>query len=367
MKDVESEHYNKIREFFAIETDAFLLSSAMVYFGMNTISSMPTKNTFPSKLMKSSVNEKRKWLYAHIGKLYDLYVAGSVTELSDVQKAVEEPQQEKAKLPCRFSGCLRVFRYSKCRINHEKSKHSLEIDDSDRTVRSEDLASVKSEDHIFNYGCLHISLGLLIRDAEDSVKEGDGERLVRVWKFLTLLFRLRGCHKYALAGLRLTASIQGLLTPRKAHQLTWNRFAGLKQGAGKRISRDERLEQLNKVSKEEIRSLGFPNINDENVVKATRSTGPVDRLIKQSNADLKRVKKESHHCKKKATSILPTILKQIHSNAKVFQIQHGRQYRAFPKLKQDLFKELQVGQLAKWIKRHKIAWHRQNHCIYKVH
>ena len=72
MKDVESEHYNKIREFFAIETNAFLLSSAMVYFGMSTMNSMPSKNIFPSKLTKSSVTEKRKWLYAHIGKLYDL-------------------------------------------------------------------------------------------------------------------------------------------------------------------------------------------------------------------------------------------------------------------------------------------------------
>ena len=134
-----------------------------------------------------------------------LYVSGSVNELShlgDVHKSVGELQKEKATLPCRFSGCLRVFRYSKCRVNHEKSEHSLELEDSDCIV--EDIAQpVKPEDHIFNYGCLHISLGLLIRDAEDSVKEGDGERLVRVWKFLTLLFRLNGCHKYALAGLRL--------------------------------------------------------------------------------------------------------------------------------------------------------------------
>jgi hypothetical protein len=296
MKDVESEHYNKIREFFAIETNAFLLSSAMVYFGMSTMNSMPSKNIFPSKLTKSSVTEKRKWLYAHIGKLYDLYVSGSVNELShlgDVHKSVGESQKEKATLPCRFSGF--------------------------------------SAD------------------------------------FLTL-FRLNGCHKYTLAGLRLIPSIEGLLTPRKAHQLTWNRFAGVKQGAGKRISRDERLEQLNKVSKEEIRSLGFPNINDENVVKATRATGPVDKLIKQLNADLiKRVSRSGHHCKKRATSVLSTILKQIHNKAKVFQIQNGREYRAFPKLKQGLFKQLHMGQLGKWIKMYKTSWHRQNHHIYKMH
>lgn len=52
----------------------------------------------------------------------------------------------------------------------------------------------------FNYGCLHLSLGLLLHNADDSVKEGDGERLMRVWKFLTFVFRSHGKHKYALGG-----------------------------------------------------------------------------------------------------------------------------------------------------------------------
>ena len=73
--------------------------------------------------------------------------------------------------------------------------------------------------------CLHLSLGLLLYNADDSVKEGDGERLMRVWKFLTFVFRSHGKHKYALAGLRLMASRLALLTPRQAHRLTWNRFA----------------------------------------------------------------------------------------------------------------------------------------------
>ncbi len=201
MKDVESENYNKIREFFAIETNAFLLSSAMVYFGMVTVNSMPSKNTFPSRLIKASVSEKRKWLYGHVDKLFNLYVAGSVTELCDAKKEFTgKLRNEKASLPCRSSGCSRAFRYAKCRINHERSIHNLQQVDN-CNFKDTTPAHEKADDHIFNYGCLHISLGLLIRDAEDAVKEGDGERLVRVWKFLTLLFRLTGCHKYALAGI----------------------------------------------------------------------------------------------------------------------------------------------------------------------
>lgn len=250
-KDVESENHNQIREFFTTETDAFLVSAAMHYFGLEGVDSVPTKNVFPPNFHQSSFEDKRKWLCEHVGHLFDQYVSDSVTDWGDSleSEAVSEHQAvSREEFRCRFSGCSRVFLYAKCRTNHEKSKHGLVVDDifepdviaettpqdvlSD-TVQpspSESLApfaapektpegdmgtivkeDMKKEDHIFNYGCLHISLGLLIRDAEDSVKEGDGERSIRVWKFLTYLFLLRGCHKYALAGLRILASMEGLL------------------------------------------------------------------------------------------------------------------------------------------------------------
>ena len=140
----------------------------------------------------------------------------SIETLRDHDQPVEEEI-----MPCRNPNCSRVFKYRKCRINHEQTKHQLFAEEQASSIddpkESKDLAA---EDHIFNYGCLHLSLGLLLRDAEDAVKEGDGRRLIRVWKFLTFLYRLKGANKYALAGLRLQASVLGLLTPREAHRLT---------------------------------------------------------------------------------------------------------------------------------------------------
>ena len=101
----------------------------------------------------ASVIEKRKWLYGHADKLFNLYVAGSVTELSDAQKDMGKSKSVEAKLPCRSLGCLRVFHYSKCRVNHEKSCHNLNCDLATDIVTDH----VKSGDHIFNYGCLHIT------------------------------------------------------------------------------------------------------------------------------------------------------------------------------------------------------------------
>ena len=128
-----------------------------------------------------------------------------------------------------------------------------------------------------------MSLGLLIRDAEDDVEEGDGDRLIRIWKFLTFLYSLNGANKCALAGLRVQASTSGLLTPRDAHRFKGNRFTGLQEGPGTRISRDLRLEQHNKIAKEKIREKGVQNINDKRVEEITlllfKSEGLMGKII----------------------------------------------------------------------------------------
>lgn len=162
---------------------------------------------------------------------------------------------------CSDPGCQRKYKSEKCRVRHEQKCHSLFAGDNNTTTSEEDQKTTpESEDHIFNYGCLHLSLGLLLHDAEDSVKEGDGDRLSRVWKFLTFIYRCRGGNKYALSGLQIQASLLGLLTPKDAYKFKWNRFAGLKEGPSTRIPRDLRLEQHNKVCKSQVRAMGLQNI-----------------------------------------------------------------------------------------------------------
>ena len=203
----------------------------------------------------------------------------------------------------------------------------------------------------------------MLRNAEDAVKEGDGLRLLRAWKFFTYLFHLKGHNKY---GLRLIASVEGLLTPRQAHSLTWNRFAGKKWGKGKRISRDLRVEQLNKISKEEIRALGFPNINDTSVQNAARTTAAVEQMVTNSKADLGIEARSGHHCNKEALKQFNIIFDQVHTKANVFSFEEGR-HSAFPNLSCEIYHDLSPQQLYKWIKMHQDRWHRQHRHLYRIH
>ena len=215
-----------------------------------------------------------------------------------------------------------------------------------------------NKDGKYEYGCLTLSLGLLLRDADDAVKEGDGKRITRVWKFLTFLYRHGGNNKYALAGLRLTACHMALLTPQQSHLLKWNRFSARSSGPGKRISRDLRLEQNNLVSKNEIKALGFPNINNNSITVTTRSSGPLENMLKRSNAELGITKRRSHHSCKTRKDVFNRVLNKVHKEAAVFNYSPGRHYVKFPNLR-PIFKSLDRKKLYEWIMQYKTKWTKQ--------
>lgn len=383
------DHYNKVKEFFNIETDAFVIAATLKYFGMSSVEDTPSKNCLPFNIHNYNSRRKREWLSKHVDNMIEQYVMDSVNPVSDLQRGQANQNQvnpQRQTFPCSFAGCSTIFIYKKCLENHERKVHgkvaaeqataipvsttpSSIIDDifTDEITEKKDEDKTKKEDNVFIYGCVHISLGLLLRDADDAVKEGDGERLVRLWRFLTLLFRMQGNNKYALAGLRLTASVKGLLTPKQAHRLTWNRFAATKPGPGKRISRDLRLEHVNKVSKEIIRSLGFPNINDQSIREATRATGITEKLLHQSNEDCGIAESNSGHCNKQKHPTFKIVLDQLVNRVKTFDYTPGRSYTAYANLKRNLFQDINKQQLHRWIKRHRTSWHKQMMHSYKLH
>ena len=86
----------------------------------------------------------------------------------------------------------------------------------------------------YNYACARLGLGMLIYNFEDAVK-GDGERIIRCWKFMMLIFRAYNHTKYAFAGLQLQSCLKASLTPCQAHSLTWNRTVNTRGGKARTL------------------------------------------------------------------------------------------------------------------------------------
>lgn len=360
------DNYDKVKEFFSINLDAFITAASLKYFGMASVTSKPTINGFAHGLKSATKTEKRRWLHEQVSKMLDKFVMDGVSELQSIHDDLTSPPQPRTQHQCRQSGCTRKFVYVKCLLRHEQNVHGLKLDSPENTIQhSESNEESKDDgDGIYEYGCLTLSLGLLLRDADDAVKEGDGERLSRIWKFLTFLYRVGGNDKYAVAGLRLTASHLALLSPRQSHQLKWNRTAATESGPGRRMSRDLMLENCNLTGKGEIKALGFPNINNDSIVKTTKSIGPLQKVIKKSDDDLGLSRRHTHHCNKRKQDVFSRVLNQVHNQAAVFDYSPGRRFSSFPDL-QPIFKSLKRKQLHRWIRRHKKKWHRQNKNFYR--
>ena len=96
-------------------------------------------------------------------------------------------------------------------VKHQKNKNHFPIDQVEDTrpdgndenletriiYGSESLFYIKEEaDHLQHYSCNTFALGLLALNFEDARKNGDGERLLCMYKVLFLLYRLDGRKKY---------------------------------------------------------------------------------------------------------------------------------------------------------------------------
>lgn len=262
-------------------------------------------------------------------------------------------------MPCRHPDCQDAFRFRLSRKHHEAKEHDLHLPD-DSPVSNEN-----ARDDLFSYSKAHISLGLLLMNANDAVKEGDGERLQRVLGVLTFVFKAMGNTKYAYACLRLTACRLSLLSPKMYHQLIHNRFCNTTGQRGKCISRDLRLEHLNGVLKPMIKALGYQNITDKLVVETSQALHSMESIIKNVKSDIGQKPRSGVHCNKHGLALYDYIFEEVHNKSKNMQFTPGRELVAFKGIKANIFDNLRPDELYTWIQKLRRKWHRDNRHFYK--
>ena len=165
---------------------------------------------------------------------------------------------------------------------------------------------------------------------DDAVKEGDGERIHRCWKFALLIFKAYNHSKYALASLLLQAGVNAMLTPRQAHCLKWNRTVNTQGGKGKNISLDLRLEHLNNIVKGILKNLGPNNLSERCAARCCLSVGQLDTSIDVVDRDLGVKKPTGKHISQKAQDDFKALVNELHTRVNVCESVPGRKYQHFP-------------------------------------
>lgn len=205
---------------------------------------------------------------------------------------------------------------------------------------------------MFNYQCDLMDHGLLYMNFIDAVAEGDGDRIIRFWKFLLLHFYSdKGSTKYAIEALYLQLQQQALLSPRQAYRQRWNRGANNHSGSGKNVPLDLEVEHDNNAIKEGIRKLG-PNLTRAAVSRCARmlpvARGTVHNVARECNL-MKRSGK--HFVKTTRNDLIKLVNQLVQENA--LTETPGRRYKHFKEFPRSPLRNLRMGKLCKWINKHK--------------
>ncbi len=128
-----------------------------------------------------------------------------------------------------------------------------------------------------------ISLGLFYMNFCDAIKEGDGHRVLRTWKYLLPMFITTRRSDYTKEAF-LFLSQQVLLSSRLSEQMLCSRFVNVKGVRGGNIPADLHNEHLNKLCKQMIKALGS-NKTEVGVIRASRALGMIEPILRQFDHD----------------------------------------------------------------------------------
>lgn len=184
-----------------------------------------------------------------------------------------------------------------------------------------------SEDLVHLYAKELLSLCLLWHGYHDSIREGDGERILRYWKFLLIIFKVSNKYNYAKEAVNLLLQYYYILSERQKSELLWNRCINTRGAPGANIPCDLHMEHLNRRLKTVLRNLAA-NIKPSQVEKAGKSISAVQHVCEVFEAQTSPCQTSQHHPYPSFGKDFNTILKVLEEE-NVFTPSGKRQHKSF--------------------------------------
>jgi len=178
-----------------------------------------------------------------------------------------------------------------------------------------------------SYAIELISLGLIWHGFHDSVKEGDGDRILLYWKFLLPIFKQTNHYNYAAEGFNLLSQVL-ILSPRKVAELKWSRTVNTHGRVGQNIPCDLHMEHLNREAKSFMGGLGA-NICNQSVTRIGRALKPLITAMENFDKQHQVPTESGNHTRRSSEKDLQTVLEQIFVKSNVFHFSPGRMHAHF--------------------------------------
>lgn len=321
-------------DFYAVEdlidryVKTLVVTATLDFFQMENVKTQPTVNIFDA-----STSTEEEFIYDKLGEMIDSYAIQHEPDVS----TIDEPQY----LHCPAEECRKKYKTKKGLKKHLHEKHperraDLEVEEPEKAL-------------IADYCRTALGMCLLAYNFTDARRHGDGERLIRLYKFFILHFKAANKHKYAYACLRLQVQLQCLLTPRLAHQLVWNRFVNNKGKPDTNVELDRENEHRNKAIKQECR--GFHGkITDKSIKRVGQAAQSIETILKA-------VDRESHvrgasgkHSAVNANEDILSLVDMLHQERVFDSTNTNRRIHVLPDFQKDPFSHLDLLSLHAWMK-----------------
>ena len=256
---------------------------------------------------------------------------------------------------CRARGCGKTFAHDgKLRRMHE-ANHNPPVDVSKHTPRLLVKNSSKNEedrDDMLAYQKALLDYGMLILNFWDAIAAGDGERILRCWKFFLLYLKHQGTSatKYTLEALYIMFQVYALLSPRSAHRLIWNRTVKNKKGSAN-IPLDLMLEFYNRIIKEAVKKLG-PAASPKSLDRISNSLGFTVELMRVFDSSMSVFKRSGKHIRQSSKKDIEKVINALIEN-RAFTFKAGRTYKAYAHITPSILCGFDLQKLYHWIDEHK--------------
>lgn len=328
--------------FFELVVTAHILAAAMHYFGLDSQEGHPTQN------MIAPSDGSSKWLTLKRAaeQIVDNYVMVHELNPNCESTASVNSNPHADRVASEHSYALIEPSHGSMKRKRKLPQWLMHTPPVSTNVKQQ------SPDGVFNYASAVLKDGLLLLELRDSIREGDGPRVIRCWKFMLLHWRHARHTKYSLEVLHLIAAIHSTASERIAHELIWCRFINTRGVPGGNIPIDLFMEHLNRTLKDYLMGLGA-NISESTICQTSKSLRNLMDISAHFDYICNIPRQSIYHTSQCYGRDLDLILEELTSKSHVFDYVPGRAHRSFPTIKPHISQHIDIDKLFVWINKHK--------------
>ena len=205
--------------------------------------------------------------------------------------------------------------------------------------------SIEDDDLVKGYARQLLSVGLFYWEYSDSIREGDGERLLRCWRYMLPMFINTGRKNYSIEALRFLYQYTYVLPPRQAVQLLYSRFVNVHGLPGHNIAADLHMEHLNAIAKRCVKALGA-NKTEAAIQRATKALGTIVPVLNQFDTENSVSIPSGAHKRASAEKDILILITEL-LNFEVFDKIPGRKHKSFSTI--NILHKNSHNELYEWI------------------